>query len=160
MENAEFVGRVKDALKKNGVPILKFLDDIGVAHNSLTVWERGNSPRAETVYRIAKYLDTTVEWLLTGKDEMEFAENVRRIAAKVARLPPEYQRFIERQADMYLDALETGITAMSDVPEEVRECAYEIMALPAEWRGSVISALEYARAQSSARGAERTSSAV
>jgi len=69
-------------------------DFAGISTQTITDWtKRGSIPAADTLYKIAKYLGTTVEFLLVGNDgfseserELLFAFNLLNETGKEAAL--------------------------------------------------------------------------
>jgi transcriptional regulator with XRE-family HTH domain len=66
----DFYDRVKHLAKENkGLTVQEFVLSIGLNHDSYYSLKRaGNLPRADEALRIAQALDTTVEYLCTGKN--------------------------------------------------------------------------------------------
>ena len=64
----DFIIRIEDLLQAKKVSKKALLNDLGLNRNSFSAWrERGTIPSAETLLKIAKYLDTTIDYLLTGE---------------------------------------------------------------------------------------------
>lgn len=70
MENIKFVERINETLKKMEISKNKFYDDLCLANNSTTTWKK-SIPAADTTYKIARYLNVSMEWLLTGEERKE-----------------------------------------------------------------------------------------
>lgn len=48
---------------------LKNLETIGILKGTISAWKTNNRPpRSDDLYKIAQYLNVSMEWLLTGKD--------------------------------------------------------------------------------------------
>lgn len=57
------INRIKDLCE------LKELEKINISPQVISNWKSRNSiPKADDLYRIAKYLNVTMEWLLTGEN--------------------------------------------------------------------------------------------
>ncbi|MBQ4014422.1 MAG: helix-turn-helix transcriptional regulator [Treponema sp.] len=81
-----FVDRIDDLLKQNKQTRKDLVKAVGISDNAIAQWKfRGNTPSADTAVDIAKYLGTTVEYLVTGSVD---AENVKTAALqdKLARI--------------------------------------------------------------------------
>lgn len=70
MDNIKFVDRINLSLKSRHISKGKFYEDLGLANNSSTNWnKRGTIPSADVVLKIADYLGVSVRYLVTGEDE-------------------------------------------------------------------------------------------
>lgn len=86
----EFVDRIDLKLKEKGIKRFSFCEDMNITHSALTDWsKRGTIPSADTVLKIANYLNVSMEWLLTGRNPEgitdEEAELLRRYRTLDAR---------------------------------------------------------------------------
>ena len=64
------VNRIDEKLKERGEKRKSVADAVGISLQPFTSWaKRGSIPGADTAYYIANYLNVSVEWLLTGKEE-------------------------------------------------------------------------------------------
>lgn len=69
MNGVTFVERIKELLKEKGENPAILLKAIGLPKNSITNWEqRGNIPAADIVFKIANYLNVSMEYLVTGEE--------------------------------------------------------------------------------------------
>jgi len=76
----EFVLRIDAVLKEKGLTRQIVADACGFRYGNFSKWKHGdNRPLAETVLSIAKYLNVSVEWLLTGKDPSDLTEEERQL---------------------------------------------------------------------------------
>ena len=68
-------------LQKYGVTSYKVSKETGVTQTSLINWKSGrNTPSAKTLQKIADYFGVTVDYLMTGKEELK--ENSTELTAK------------------------------------------------------------------------------
>lgn len=64
----DFVDRINGLLLKKGITKAKFYSDLQISNNSCTHWAiKGILPSSETLYKISKYLDVSMEYLFTGE---------------------------------------------------------------------------------------------
>ena len=69
MEQNEFVNRIEALLLAQHKTKINFTTTVGIPKQSLYDWRiRGTIPAADIAFRIAKYLNTSIEYLLTGDD--------------------------------------------------------------------------------------------
>lgn len=80
---------VSDLLEriKTIVP-LKELNKLGFATSTISGWKiRNVFPQSDDLYRIAKYLNVTMEWLLTGENpNTEIPEDIQKSVKKMLTL--------------------------------------------------------------------------
>lgn len=87
-------------LQKYGVTSYKVSKDTGVTQTSLSNWKSGRStPNIKTLQKIADYFGVTIEYLTTGKDEIE---------KKETSLTPKDERDIARRLENTLADLENS----------------------------------------------------
>ena len=70
----EYIRRIEKNLKAKGITAKKMLLDLGYSDSLISTWKKGSEPSAIKLMRIANYLETPVEYLLTGveyKNEKE-----------------------------------------------------------------------------------------
>ena len=62
------VDRIKQLSEEKGLNIKQLEVSLGFANGSIRRWDQ-SSPSADKLYKIANFLNTTCEYLLTGKKE-------------------------------------------------------------------------------------------
>lgn len=67
---------------------LKELEKLGISPQSISNWKTRNTiPKADDLYKIAKYLNVTMEWLLTGENpNTELPEDIQKSVTKLLTL--------------------------------------------------------------------------
>ena len=71
----DFVDRLDGVLKAVGLNRNDLYRDLKIPKNMIAKWkQRGTIPSAEIVCRIAAYLGTTVEYLVTGEESSGYKE--------------------------------------------------------------------------------------
>jgi len=84
-----FVDRINLSLKDRHIPKWKFYEDLGLANNSSTNWnKRGTIPSGDVVLKIADYLGVSVRYLVTGEEDGMLSERERELL-EVCKLMPE-----------------------------------------------------------------------
>lgn len=108
----EFWSRVDICLK--GESLKSLCDRTGLNYDSIRNRKSGltySLPRLETAYAIAKALNISIEYLLTGKHEVhQFPQRIDTIARKLTRI-----------SESNLETIETMIMALPD--EESKKAA-------------------------------------
>lgn len=103
----EFVERIDIILKKKNIKRLALAEEIGQSVQAFTDWKRRDSiPAADIALQISKYLNVSLEWLITGK---EFSQadtklpppEILELAQDISRLPAEYQKIIKDNVEAY-----------------------------------------------------------
>jgi len=80
---------VSDLLERiKTIAPLKELNKLGFATSTISGWKTRNVfPQSDDLYRIAKYLNVTMEWLLTGENpNTEFPEDIQKSVQKMLTL--------------------------------------------------------------------------
>lgn len=95
MSGKEFVDRINQLFSKTGGRKSDFYEACGFASNSLTNWAARNTiPSADVALKIAKYLNTSVEYLVTGEAPDSVPEDIIELAYEIYALPDVYQKII------------------------------------------------------------------
>lgn len=68
---SEISSRIDNLLSKNNLSRAQLARETNIPVTTIKSWIKGSIPSAEAAYKIAKYLNVTVEWLITGKPENE-----------------------------------------------------------------------------------------
>ena len=94
------VDRIDTLIKARNLKRKAVADAVGISLQPFTSWaNRGSLPSSDIAYRIAKYLNVSIEWLLTG-EEMELPpREALELARRLLALPPEYRDMVERQIE-------------------------------------------------------------
>ena len=72
----------------------------GIQASTISTWKARNSiPKALELYKIAKYKNVSIEWLLTGEERELPPREVMELARRILALPPEYRDMVERQIE-------------------------------------------------------------
>lgn len=87
----EFTDRIDSLLARDKIRRADLVRFTGISEGTIRGWYKGQMPSAETLYKVAKYFNVTVEWLLTGNnpdgreipqftpDEMELIQIFRHL---------------------------------------------------------------------------------
>jgi hypothetical protein len=79
----DFYERVKELVKQNNLGLVVFLQSLSINYETYKSAKRlGNFPRTDEVVAIAKALNTTVEYLVTGEQnpaDKELSELKRKL---------------------------------------------------------------------------------
>lgn len=68
----DFFDRVKELIKQQDYSLITFLESLGINYSSYkSTKQQGNLPRADEAVKIAKALNTTVEYLVTGEEVLD-----------------------------------------------------------------------------------------
>lgn len=108
IKGKDIVFRIDSVLKKRNLKRKAVADAVGISLQPFTSWaNRGSIPGADIAYHIAEYLNVSVEWLLTGKENTP-PENVNlpppeilELAEDIYRLPSEFQKIIIGNVEDY-----------------------------------------------------------
>lgn len=93
--NAMEIGnRIKERQKELKMKQKDILEKTNIAHSSMSTYVTGAGvPNTEAIFKIAKALDTTVEWLLTGEmsNNSTLTEDERELLMLFNQLPQREQ---------------------------------------------------------------------
>lgn len=82
-----FVDRIDDLLKNQKKNRSNLYNDLNIPKNLIGQWkQRGTIPSADIACKIAKYLNTTVEYLVTGNDKSPFESENRQLKLKLEQI--------------------------------------------------------------------------
>ena len=92
MNGTDFVCRSEKLLEMQKKTKVEFSNSIGIPKQSLYDWkQRGTIPSADTALKIAQYLNTTVEYLLTGKETDENKVKLDGITEEIQNIINKYR---------------------------------------------------------------------
>lgn len=86
----EIIIRIKELLTP------KELENLGFSISTVSSWKQHNTiPKTESLYKIAKYLGVSMEYLLTGeKDANSFPDDVQKISTQLNTFSPEQRKLL------------------------------------------------------------------
>lgn len=77
------------------------LNTLNIPKSAMNNWATNNNiPRGDIVYSIAQYLNVSVEYLLTGK-EQEIPQEVLNLAKDINSLRPAFQNVIRTNIEQF-----------------------------------------------------------
>lgn len=81
----DIIKRIKELLTPNE------LEKLGFSISTVSSWKQHNTiPKTESLYKIAKYLHVSMEWLLTGEEsDNSLPPDIQKTVAKMLTLSPE-----------------------------------------------------------------------
>lgn len=91
------VERIKEKSKEKGTNLAKLEKELGFGNGVIRRWDE-RKPGAEQVYKVAICLNTTVEWLLTGKESENLTEEEQQLVDYYRRADDRGKRSIMRTA--------------------------------------------------------------
>ena len=97
-----FSERLEGLIEKNKTTQKAIAEYAGVRYASITDWKNKGFPRADVAVKIAEFLGTTVEYLITGKDIGGLSQEERDLIAKYKSLSGENRRSVRVLIDSML----------------------------------------------------------
>ena len=94
----QFWQKVKEELEYNLITQKELAEKIGISYNTLQSWiTKDRLPDAEQALKIAKQLNTSIEYLVTGKNEEKngIKQNLQDIIPKLNHLSNENLELID-----------------------------------------------------------------
>lgn len=97
-----FYERLERLIKDRGIQQKELADGCGISSNGISTWKvTGSIPRADVAIKIAKYLDVSVEYLITG--EFPGIDDNDELAYAVSRLSDKKRRVVQAVIDSLRD---------------------------------------------------------
>ena len=100
MINESFNERLERLLKKNNLQKKDIAEKCGISQNGISTWKvTGTIPRADIAVKIAKCLNVTTEYLVTGELSELDDKQKNELAYQVASLSAEKQKLVKALVD-------------------------------------------------------------
>lgn len=119
----KFGERLKIALKSSGYTQAKITEELNLSKNAITNYVNGRLPKADILYNIAKTLNVSMEWLLTGiesefddkksssiKNCIELNEREIKVINRYRKLNNDAQNQIDGMLEMKVAEAESSAT--------------------------------------------------
>ena len=103
----DIVERIKAKSKEKGTNIATLEKELGIGNGVIRRWNE-RKPGAEQVYKIAVCLNTTVEWLLTGKESTDLTPEEQQLIDYYRKADDRGKRSILRTAESESTELESS----------------------------------------------------
>lgn len=82
-----FFDNVKTLVKQRNQTLRNFIESLGINYDSYNTCKKcSNLPRADEAVKIAKALDTTVEYLVTGEETNEYKVQLDQLKQTLRKL--------------------------------------------------------------------------
>ncbi|MDR1305081.1 MAG: helix-turn-helix transcriptional regulator [Verrucomicrobiales bacterium] len=83
-KKVDFAGRFLELMEASGKTQKELASIFNVSESSLINWKRGQLPKSEELYQIARCFGVSMEWLLTGSDADADGDNLWKSKARAA----------------------------------------------------------------------------
>ena len=81
-----FAERLERLLKERMITQIAVADSVGIRRPTISDWKKnGSYPTADVAIKIAKLLNVSVEYLITGEDESPYLEENQKLKEKIQR---------------------------------------------------------------------------
>ena len=111
------VERIDSILKSRNEKRKDLCNGLGIAENTISAWSsRGTIPAADILNDIAIYLDTSIEYLLTGRDKSGFSE-------KEISLIKSYRKLSDKEKKAVDALIASLLSSESESADELKESA-------------------------------------
>lgn len=102
IDSNDFVVRIDELLHRKNIKREAVCKAAGVVDNSLTTWKkRGTIPSADVAAKMAKYLNTSVEWLVLGEEPNGFSNDDIKLIEKWHEISDEGRKAVQKLLDSY-----------------------------------------------------------
>lgn len=86
-----FYDRLKKKCSEKGVTVTKMLHDIGLSSANTGYWKKGQIPKGDALLKISKYLDISIDTLLTGESMIELDTDEKKLLEIYRSVPKKAQ---------------------------------------------------------------------
>ena len=97
----DYISRIEKILKKQKKNTKIMLEELGYSHSLINGWKKGSEPSALKLLKICEYLNTNIEYILTGKENI-----TERLTAEEKELIYKYRMLSEKEKMKELARLE------------------------------------------------------
>ena len=98
MDNKEFGKRLEDLMNKKKITNATITEQAGISKNNIGNYKNGQIPNATILYKISQILGTTMEYLLTGKEDEELTPEEKEIIEHYRNMNETGKRFLKNDA--------------------------------------------------------------
>lgn len=114
----KLVERIDDLLKSKNQTRKALSASLGIPLQTISNWSvRGNLPSADVLLRIARYLNVSLEWLITGEDAEGLSPEIRALVEKIKILDQNDFKAVQQLVSVLVERY----LADSALPEESSE---------------------------------------
>lgn len=73
-----FVERIRQSAEKKGLKLANIEKELGFGNGTIRKWDN-NSPSCEKALKVANLLNVSVEWLITGKQNIDLSKEDKEL---------------------------------------------------------------------------------
>ena len=89
--------RIVQMLAMRGLKQKDFLSSLGITRQNLARWKSGSLPSVDVLYEIKEKLQVSIDWLLTGKNEIDPIEKINGTLKYLEREFDEFSKAMKEQ---------------------------------------------------------------
>ena len=108
---SDFLKNLTKLMSKNGVTQRKVCEICGFTEASFWAWKKGSLPKVDAAFKIARFLGTSVEFLMTGEDPQGITSDEIQLVCKWRLIGAESRRTALLIID---DAYEQAVAAQKE----------------------------------------------
>lgn len=82
-----FYERLREICKEKGTTVTNMLTKLGIATGSTGNWKKGQLPKGDVLIKIAKYLDTSVDYILLGEYRSDISKDEKKLIELYRKTP-------------------------------------------------------------------------
>lgn len=99
-DNLKFGIRIEHIMIDKGIKTSQLCEAVGINNQQYYDWKKkGTIPNAMTAFKVAKFLGTTVEYLLTGNNENPLSEKVDELQKRLVKINGIVSRLLKKAAN-------------------------------------------------------------
>lgn len=82
-----FYERIQQLCREHNTSVSSMLKDLGLSTGSTGNWKRGQLPKGDVLQKIAEYLDTSIDYIVTGKYRTGLTEEEQYLVSLYRSVP-------------------------------------------------------------------------
>lgn len=118
----QLIDRVQQKCKEQGTNFRKIEQDLGFGNGTLRKWDT-QKPSYDKVLLVAKKLNVSLDWLITGKESEDLTPEEQRLIETYRQCNSIGQSLIQEQADAIRQKLPAEKDHLQDQPAGVSSSA-------------------------------------
>lgn len=83
----EYIKRIEKSLKDIDKTSAEMLRDLEYSKGLMSNWKKGTEPSAIKLLRICKYINKSIEYILTGNEEYNLTNDDKKILQLIKQIP-------------------------------------------------------------------------
>ena len=104
-----FYDRLKELCREKGTSLSAVLNEIGLSTGCTGSWKKGQLPKGDALVKIAKYLDTSIDYIVLGEYKTDLTKEEKHLLELYRNTPDrakyklicDIERIVEQEIEKY-----------------------------------------------------------